>query len=89
MPRPFDTEFNEYILIKHNIATAVAIVAANNDISPKESEANYEMGKILDAVKKAYEYTLWSIERHHPSITSDITYHFGSGTWSSKPNDQA
>ena len=69
---------NEQLLIKHNIATAVSIIAATKGINPKDEDYGNKLDRIIIDAEKAYAYSFWRIQRHHTTLTEDVIQAPGS-----------
>jgi len=77
----------EKILIKHNIASAVAVVAASKGIKPTPPGVDNSFDAIVVAVEDAYKYTIWKVDRYDLSIINEIAKYRERSLWNSKSSD--
>lgn len=88
---------DENLLIAHNIACAVSIIATIKGIDPKAIDpddvdaqgvyTNLDMDKIISSVSESYQYALWKTWHHNRDVINEIIKHSDWQTWrSASPN---
>jgi len=78
---------DESLLVGHNIACAVSIIAGIKGIKPIDAGANMEINQIITDAKEVYKYAIWRLNRYDQHTIHDITQYHEKTLWNSKSSD--
>ena len=81
MTQILEPQIDEHLLIQHNIACAVSIVAACKDKKPASIGEQVEIDKIITEVEDAYQYALWKVKKYHSHVVSELIECHKSSVW--------
>lgn len=65
--QPTSLPLDASLIMRHNVACAASIIAANRNIKPKKGCVDDDMTKIINEVSDSYRYTIWYLEKHVPA----------------------